>query len=78
MRLVKQIPHQVLSISIFSANNKYLLKLEYQGLEQIYKFDMMDLVNGIADIEGKLSNEFLLSCFDRFKQMISDSQKYFF
>ena len=77
MRLVKTIPHPVLSISVFTANGKYLLKLEYMQAEITYKIDTMDLaIGGVDELEGKLTNEFLLACFEKLKSMLSDKATY--
>jgi hypothetical protein len=45
MRMIKEIPHDKYKISIFSWNNKYIIKLEYGQLEQTYKVSEWDLTS---------------------------------
>ena len=43
MRLIQEIPHDTYRISVFSWNNKYIVKFEYGQLEQTYKISEWDL-----------------------------------
>ncbi len=43
--MIKEIPHDKYKISIFSWNNKYIIKLEYGQLEQTYKVSEWDLTS---------------------------------
>lgn len=70
MRLVKQIPHERYLIQLHQYNDKYILKIELSGFEQVFKVSELDV--DIEKLEKKLSNEFLKNCFDRFLSMRSD------
>ena len=58
MRLVGNIPHSVFTISVFSMNEKYIVKLEGGPMEQVYKFPM-DQVKGLEGIKSLLTDEFI-------------------
>ena len=45
MRLIQEIPHEEYKISIFSWNNKYIIKFENNQLEQTYKISEWDLTS---------------------------------
>jgi hypothetical protein len=45
MRLIQEIPHEEYKISIFSWNNKYIIKFESNQLEQTYKISEWDLTS---------------------------------
>lgn len=69
MRIVAEIPRRECKITIFSWNQKYLLKFEQGLLEQTYKVRETD-VSGDADVR-KLANDeaFIAEVLARFEQM---------
>lgn len=58
MRLIQEIPHEEFKISVFSWNNKYLIKFENHQFEQTYKVNEWDLT-GEQDIVP-LVNELII------------------
>jgi hypothetical protein len=68
MRLVKEITHQDFKISIFSWNNRFLIKLEQGLLEQTFKIPEYD-ISGEAELLTILDAEFLHQAADRFQDM---------
>ena len=68
MRVVAEIPHPDFKITVFSWNEKYLLKLERGMLEQTYKISAMD-VSGDDEIKNMLSEDFLKTVGNIFMQM---------
>lgn len=58
MRIAGQIPHDVFTITVFTANDKYLIKLEAGPMEQTYKVSM-DSVSGLEGIRALLDQQFL-------------------
>jgi hypothetical protein len=68
MRIIDSIPHPQLRISIFSMNDKYLVKFEAGPYEQTYKFDH-DEVAGLEDLKSKVDDAFLENIASIFKQM---------
>jgi hypothetical protein len=70
MRIVKEIPHSQLKITLFFWNGKYLIKLEAGMYEQTYKVSEQDVM-GDEEITKMLDEAFLLAVMDNFKAMHS-------
>jgi hypothetical protein len=68
MRIIDSIPHPQLRISIFSMNDKYLVKFEAGPYEQTYKFDH-DAVAGLEDLKSKVDDTMLENIASVFRQM---------
>lgn len=68
MRVVKEIPHPDFKITLFSWNNRYLIKLEQGLLEQTFKVSEMD-VTGEDDVIDLLDEKFLEDASRRFAEM---------
>lgn len=68
MRLVREIHRPDCKITIFSWNNRYLIKLEQGMLEQTFKVSEMD-VAGDEDLITLLDAEFLHQASRRFEDM---------
>ena len=68
MRLVREISHPDCKITIFSWNNRYLIKLEQGLLEQTYKISELDLTSD-EDLLSVLDAEFLHQAAMRFQDM---------
>ena len=71
MRVVEEIPHSQFKITIFSWNNKYIIKIEIGQFEQSFKINESD-VSGIDDIKLMLNDAFLSKVMNRFVEMRSD------
>jgi len=50
MRVVANIPHPSIGITVFSMNDKFIVKLEAGPMEQSFKFSSEE-VKGIEDIK---------------------------
>lgn len=61
MRILGQIPHPDLLITVFKSGNKYILKFEVGPFEQTYKFMEAEGMSGFEDVQklvdSKLINE---------------------
>lgn len=68
MRIVKEITKKDIRITIFSWNNKYLLKFEQGMIEQTFKVNEMDVVNEEA-LSPFISENFLSAVQKRFDEM---------
>jgi hypothetical protein len=69
MRVVAEIPHSNLKITIFAWNSKYLIKLEKGVYEQTYKISEMD-VNGDEEIRNIAADpQFISGAMERFIEM---------
>jgi hypothetical protein len=71
MRLVAEVPHPVMKISIFSWNEKYHLKFEVGQFEQTYKIGQLD-VSGLDEVKAMANAEFCHRVLDRFVSMRAD------
>lgn len=71
MRVVKEVPHPRFKITIFSWNNKYIVKIEDAHLEQSFKIDSTE-VAGLEEVEAMLTDDFLLAALKRFVEMGKD------
>ena len=72
MRIVAELPHPECKITIFSMNQKFLIKLEKGAYEQTYKLSEMDMAEGVNGVFKVLDDEFMKTVSERFKQMRSD------
>ena len=68
MRVVGEIPHPDCKITVFSWNNRYLIKLEQGLLEQTFKVNEYD-VSGEAEIHRIVDNAFVEEAVKRFAEM---------
>ena len=68
MRQVGEIAHPECKITVFSWNNRYLVKFERGHLEQTFKIDQFD-VAGDAELKKILDPEFIKTTLDRFEEM---------
>ena len=76
MRIVKEIPHPRFKITIFSWNGKYIIKIEIDQYEQVYKISEMDVM-GIEELERMVDEDFLQGAMDRFLTMRTDFSEAF-
>nr|WP_294790358.1 hypothetical protein [uncultured Mucilaginibacter sp.] len=72
MRVIAELPHPDFKISIFSMNQKFIVKIERGILEQSYKIPEMDLTDGVNSVFELLDEEFLKAVTARFKEMAVD------
>ncbi|KAA9333719.1 hypothetical protein [Adhaeribacter soli] len=68
MRLVANIPHEDVRISVFAWNDKFLVKFEKAGMEQTYKIAEID-IPGDGDLEKMLDEEFIDTVLENFQRM---------
>ncbi|TDG34981.1 hypothetical protein EZJ43_15535 [Pedobacter changchengzhani] len=70
MRVVAELPHPECKITIFSMNQKFIVKFELGSLEQSYKLSELDLSGGgVNDVFEILDETFIATVVKRFKQM---------
>jgi len=68
MRVVTEIAHPELKITIFHWNNRYLIKLEAGLFEQTYKIHEYD-IDSEEEVVKLVNDEFIKSSIVRFNQM---------
>ncbi|WP_443939181.1 hypothetical protein [Pedobacter sp. MW01-1-1] len=73
MRVVAELPHPACKITIFSMNQKYIIKFEQGTFEQSYKLAELDLSGGgVNDVFEILDEDFINTVVERFKDMRKD------
>ena len=68
MRVVTEIAHPEIKITIFHWNNRYLIKLEAGFFEQTFKIQEYD-VNSEDEVIKLIDDQFIKSAIERFNQM---------
>lgn len=68
MRVVSEIPHPECKITIFSWNNRYLLKFELGLLEQTYKINQYD-ITAESELKTLVSEDFIQKVLILFGEM---------
>jgi hypothetical protein len=68
MRIVGEIPHDVCKITLFSWNNRYLIKLELGLLEQTFKVNQFDIASE-AELHKIVDESFVKEAINRFQDM---------
>ncbi|MCB0507711.1 MAG: hypothetical protein R2739_08155 [Chitinophagales bacterium] len=69
MRIVGQIEHPIIKITVLQMNNRFALKLEDNLLEQTYKFNEDDRLRTLEDMDKMVDKTFLDECLQRFLDM---------
>ena len=77
MRVIAELPHPVCKITIFSMNQKFIMKLEKGIFEQIYKLSELDVPEGVNGIFKLLDDEFMEGVSKRFERMREDFKEAF-
>jgi hypothetical protein len=68
MRIVDNIPHESMTISIFQMNDKYQVKFEAGPMEQTFKF-LLEEVKSLENLKLKIDAEFMEATRKRFNDM---------
>jgi hypothetical protein len=71
MRIVAEIPHSYMKISVFSWQGKYTIKFELGQYEQVFKISESD-VGGIEELKKIVHDDFLEQVHIRFSEMSKD------
>lgn len=68
MRVVREILHPQIKITIFHWNNRYLIKLEADAFEQTFKISEFDITSE-EEVISLLDDDFIAQAFSRFSEM---------
>ena len=74
MRFIETIPHPHCGIHIFHWNGKYILKIEWGDLEQIYKISE-NTPKALFLLKEMINVDFLNQCLQRFLSMRQNIQE---
>lgn len=69
MRIVAELPHPDCKISIFSMNQKFIIKFEQGTLEQSYKISETDIIGGVNGIFELIDESFIKQVVEQFGVM---------
>lgn len=69
MRAIAELPHPDCKISIFTMNQKFIIKFEQGVLEQSYKLAEADVIGGVNGVFELLDEKFINDVIEQFKQM---------
>lgn len=68
MRIIGYIPHEKITITVFSMNDKYQVQFEAGSMMQTFKFLHSD-VEGVDGVKKVLDEEFMTRLMERFNEM---------
>ncbi|CAN5906589.1 hypothetical protein BH11BAC7_BH11BAC7_28120 [soil metagenome] len=68
MRIVGNIPHPDMRITVFHMNDKFIVKFEAGPMEQVYKFDQGNYP-GLEAVQKLVDAEFIANVLKRFNEM---------
>jgi hypothetical protein len=68
MRIIGEIPHPQCKVTLYHWNNRYLIKLEKNGLEQTFKVDQFELTSD-KDLQLLVDEAFIQTALIRFDDM---------
>jgi hypothetical protein len=68
MRIIGEIPHPSFKITLYAWNNRYLIKLERDKLEQTFKVEQFDLTSE-KELPLLLNDTFIQRATSRFNDM---------
>lgn len=72
MRTLAELPHPDCKITIFSMNQKFIIKIEQGTLEQTFKISELDVTDGVNGVFQIIDDEFIENTLNQFKQMMSN------
>jgi len=74
MRVIGEIPHPEIKITIFHWNNRYLIKLEAGPFEQTFKIEEYDL-SSEEELKNVINETFIAQALARFTDMSNSLRK---
>lgn len=69
MRTVAELPHPDCKITIFSMNQKFIIKFEQGILEQTYKISELDVTDAVNGVFQLIDDDFVAHVLAVFKNM---------
>jgi hypothetical protein len=69
MRTIAELPHPDCKITIFSMNQKFIIKFEQGNLEQTFKIAEMNVTDGVNGLFQILDDEFIKNVVSQFEEM---------
>jgi hypothetical protein len=76
MRNLGEISHPACKISLFSWNQKFIVKFEQGLIEETLKFEHLEFDGGEADLRKRLNDEFISEVLATFKTLHDLREKF--
>ena len=76
MRNLGEIMHPACKISLFSFNQKFIVKFEQGLAEQTLKFEHLEFDRGEVELRERLTESFILSVIESFKNLHELREKF--
>jgi len=76
MRTLGEIAHPACKISLFSWNQKYIVKFEQGLVEQTFKFEHLEFSGGDEELRRRLTDDFILNVIETFKDLHELREKF--
>lgn len=76
MRTIAELPHPDCKITIFSMNQKFIVKFEQGNLEQTFKIAEVNVTDGVNGVFQILDDEFInhvLSLFENMRRTFAEA-----
>lgn len=70
MRIVGEIEHPVMKISIFKMGERFSVKFEHSGIEVTYKFSSEEGATDLAKVKEMMDEEFIKNVGKQIHEMI--------
>jgi hypothetical protein len=71
MKIVGNIPHPKMTITVFVMNEKYLVKFEAGPMEQVYKLSQ-DKAKGFENVQKIVDEQFQAAVLKKFGEMFEE------
>jgi len=71
MRVIAELPHPQMKITLFHWNAKYIIKIEIGQFEQVFKISELE-ISGVEELKKLLNEDFMESVMERFLSMRED------
>ena len=72
MRIIKEQTIEDIHITVFKTGQKHTLKLEWNRLEQVFKFDVRDGVEDLDQVLALIDKTFISKARNCFKTMMEN------
>lgn len=77
MRIVGNIPHPYVKITVFALSMRYSVKLEMGQVEQTYKIRRSDVITNLEDLSKLVDDELINECIEHFTLMHKSMEQAF-
>ncbi len=77
MRIIGNIPHPYVKITVFAMEMRYSVKFEMGQMEQTFKIRESEEIKNIEDISRLIDEDLIDDCIETFTTMLKNMEKAF-